>query len=534
MTPFFRKFFVSALAGLMFVTAFAPVGFAQTEWWHMFTYELFTRGIIDAPDARFRPEAFVNRAEFASMINRAAKFADNSADVIRPNFLDVNTSDWFYIPVAALENLGIVKGTAGIFSPEQNVTRAEAVKMIVLAFDLHSNIPSTGFTDIQTTDWYYGFATMAQSLGIIQGINNEGRFAPNEPLTRAAAAKLITLALHISEPEETETVAEEDLTETEDVPETVDEILQLEPLQVGVAASSPNSTIIPRNAFNTDFVHLSFYNSNTVPLEIRNLIITRSGLGPPNNFSSVRLLVGRDQYGSDRTFTNKSIATFLLERQPIVVAPGVTTIVRVVGDLNDLGSGYSHILGIRSASDVLVIAPSTGNQVRVVGDFPLNSGSTAVAQAESSEASFRVIDPNGSVANTYGLRATNQLFGQIILSAGTEDIELNSVTFRNIGSAQGADLADLELYSNRRRIAGPIQMNERIITFQFSGEPLYIRQGTDVTLELRGDIAGGFEKTIGFDVQNDWDIQAVSVVNNRPVRVMRSSSSQPIIPDLIR
>ena len=49
---------------------------------------------------------------------------------------------------------------------------------------------TNSFTDVSANDWYAKAASWAQSKGIITGYN-DGRFAPNDPLTREQLALIL-------------------------------------------------------------------------------------------------------------------------------------------------------------------------------------------------------------------------------------------------------------------------------------------------------------------------------------------------------
>ncbi len=96
--------------------------------------------------------------------------------------------------IKALADKGIVSGDEkGNFNATANVTRAEFAKMIILAQGQTTANPVTGtFSDVKTTDWFYGYVEAAATAGLINGYN--GQFRPNDKITREEVAKILVVA----------------------------------------------------------------------------------------------------------------------------------------------------------------------------------------------------------------------------------------------------------------------------------------------------------------------------------------------------
>ena len=71
--------------------------------------------------------------------------------------------------------------------PEGTLTRAEAVKIGLLAFGYKTDITSpSGFSDLDAKAWYVPYLRKAKTLGVISGT----KFHPNDPIIRADALVL--------------------------------------------------------------------------------------------------------------------------------------------------------------------------------------------------------------------------------------------------------------------------------------------------------------------------------------------------------
>ena len=106
-------------------------------------------------------------------------------------FTDLSTVPW---AVESIENLaarGIINGrTATLFDPHANVSRAEYVKMLVLAFDLYEEGSVPDFNDVGESDWYASYAASAQMNGIVKG-DESGNFNGPQLISREDAAVML-------------------------------------------------------------------------------------------------------------------------------------------------------------------------------------------------------------------------------------------------------------------------------------------------------------------------------------------------------
>lgn len=146
---------------------------------------------------RFDPEGRVTRAEFPTMLLRAAGLMNQQAG---GSFTDVNQSDWFYNSVGIAARLGIAAGLSdGSFAPSSGITRIEGMTMAGRLLeavgiseewsDAEIDEALAGFADGEHIPaWARKPAAMAIHYGIIRGSNN--RIDPDGVLTRAQAATI--------------------------------------------------------------------------------------------------------------------------------------------------------------------------------------------------------------------------------------------------------------------------------------------------------------------------------------------------------
>jgi hypothetical protein len=118
-------------------------------------------------------------------------FAEVSVSSCEHPFIDV-TDHWAESEICFLYNEGIIEGYSDRnFAPNEEITRAEFLKISLLnvGYTVYA-VQSAGFTDVNPGDWYYQYVTFARSKGFVTGYT-DGSFHPNEPITRAEALQMI-------------------------------------------------------------------------------------------------------------------------------------------------------------------------------------------------------------------------------------------------------------------------------------------------------------------------------------------------------
>lgn len=116
-----------------------------------------------------------------------------SAGTSKELFSDISQALWAKEAIDYLAQRKIINGKSeNIFAPNDYLTRAEAVKLLVTAFNIE--IPaelSLPFDDVNNSDWFYPYLCAAYKSGLIQGIT-QNTFAPQQTITRQDIAVLIS------------------------------------------------------------------------------------------------------------------------------------------------------------------------------------------------------------------------------------------------------------------------------------------------------------------------------------------------------
>lgn len=110
-------------------------------------------------------------------------------------FTDISAKHNYKNEVRYLVENGLINGYGdGSFKPEQALTRAHAAVLLSRALNLNTaKVSNPGFTDVSTSHPYYKEIAAIVGAGIMNGTGNN-KFDPNAKLTRAQMAKILVVA----------------------------------------------------------------------------------------------------------------------------------------------------------------------------------------------------------------------------------------------------------------------------------------------------------------------------------------------------
>lgn len=160
-------------------------------------YDLAEQNVLNGyEDGTFAPERTVSRAEAVKILLSSMGIADSEDSIAASAFSDVDSDDWFYSYVGTAMALGIVSGYEdGTFRPHDPVTRAEAVKMLIVAANKESelldieSIEEAPFADVDNEDWYMSYAQFARTWNI-EAPQMDGLWHAGHEMSRGNMAEL--------------------------------------------------------------------------------------------------------------------------------------------------------------------------------------------------------------------------------------------------------------------------------------------------------------------------------------------------------
>jgi hypothetical protein len=172
-----------------------PFGDIKDHWAQSYIIGLYERGIVTGKTPKsFEPQSSLTRAEAAALLLRLAGVEAGNGGAAA--FNDTQ-NHWANGIIASAKSVGLVNGmSATRFEPDRAVTReefaviAERYTNIEDTLDLHDSI----YSDVsETANPWSNAAIVKLSVNNVLNGYGDGTFRPRESITRAEAAKLITL-----------------------------------------------------------------------------------------------------------------------------------------------------------------------------------------------------------------------------------------------------------------------------------------------------------------------------------------------------
>ncbi|PJK16896.1 hypothetical protein CQS04_07015 [Chryseomicrobium excrementi] len=167
-------------------------------------YNLAERAVISGyPDGTYQPARHLTRAEAAVILSNALNL--DTSNVTERAFWDVNPDAWYADEVTTLADYGIITGYPnGKFKPNEKLTRAQMATILSAAYDLEIfNEVDLPFTDVIEDSWYDMSVQELYRFEVTAGLT-PSKFEPNEFVRRDTMASFVVNA---------ESVPEEDIAE---------------------------------------------------------------------------------------------------------------------------------------------------------------------------------------------------------------------------------------------------------------------------------------------------------------------------------
>lgn len=142
-------------------------------------------------DGTIRLEDGIGRAELIRLLVNAKKVSPKA--ITYKNCYDDVKTDWYAPYVCYAKEKKWINGDKAKFQPNELLTRAEAVKLLVNVFELELNTiknPLT-FKDINSDDWFYQEVIAAQSRSLLTENPVDQNFRPHDLMKRGDVLKML-------------------------------------------------------------------------------------------------------------------------------------------------------------------------------------------------------------------------------------------------------------------------------------------------------------------------------------------------------
>ena len=194
--------FLICFISSLFINAYAFNDMDKTHCAYNYITQLEEDGVVVGyPDGSYKPEQFVTRAEFATMVVKALNQGDYVVSNVA-NFSDVDEGFWGWDNIQRANDLDIMKGLPnGTFLPQDHVSKAQAIAIVVSSLNTKEmteseakDILNESYSDVDNVEsWALIPTGKAKSMGLIVDTPGfEGKLSLNENATRAELAAYLS------------------------------------------------------------------------------------------------------------------------------------------------------------------------------------------------------------------------------------------------------------------------------------------------------------------------------------------------------
>jgi len=182
------------------------------HWAEEYIEKLYSLDVFDESPNFFTPEVAMSRAEFTKGVIRACDIRTSMEKNNKPGskrkqppevspFVDVDVEDQDYEYIKQGLQKSIIAGVSkNQFKPNDPLTRAQAITILVRALGFANKAPNPGYytsfsDDDRIPTWAKDSIYMAREIGIIEG-DSYNRVNPDKVMTRAEASAMLVRFLN--------------------------------------------------------------------------------------------------------------------------------------------------------------------------------------------------------------------------------------------------------------------------------------------------------------------------------------------------
>ena len=458
---------------------------------------------VQSNEAGYRLGDSITRAELAKITANIGGYTP--VEVTGTVFGDVNSSLGDLAGyIEALAEAGVVSTSNANFRPTANVTRAEAVKLIIGALGEEGSSTDAGYADIANLGDLAMYINRANELGVI---GDATYFRPNASITRGEAFKIAATAAQFD-------------TTVEVPPTTTGSTTTGSTVVTGNLTAALDGTAVaqyvPKNASSVKVGAVKL-TAGTSDVTVQSLVVTRSGLGNANDIApsnGIRAAQNGVVISSTADYYNATSQKGTVYFSPaLVVKAGTTQSVDILVNLSGAeNSQHQFALDSINASNTTV----TGTPI-TLGLVNTTSYVTATTSASLATA-----------GGTITTGKANQLFGKVDISAGGRETKVTGFTLTRSGSTDFTKrLQNVKVYKNGVAVGTVTLSAEKL---SVSGLADVLSSGNTQTYELRGDILVDASSTVlGLKIDATTDINAVEVATGYSTQVSVTTPTLTIV-----
>jgi hypothetical protein len=481
MSNFFTKL-TSAMgvATLVVVSTGASLVSAASEF-APYAEVLADNGVITAQstEAGYNLGNNITRAEIAKVVANLGGI--ESVTCSGTVYSDVPTSNSLCGYVEALADAGVVSTASATFRPGAQITRAEMVKMILGALGETPSSTDAGYMDVAGLGDLAGYVNRANEIGCV---NSSSYFRPNASSSRGEAFKVAVVCAGLDvnpTPTPTPTPTGTGGTATGTVAGALTVALE------GQAMAQ----YVPYNASSVKVGTVKL-TAGTSDVTVSSVVVSRSGLGPVTDISSLVLAQNGSNVSDSRTMSTSSQTATLKFTTPLMLKAGSSAMVDILVNLNG-ASNSQHQFAVTTVNAL--------NGATVSG-LPVTLG---LLNTTSYGVATLTVDSITTSSVTSG--KANQLFATVKLTPGKAAQITGFTLTKGTGEDYTKVLSNVSAYFNGTKVGSVAVTTDKVMVTGLSIDRL---SGEQASVELRGDIVYvGAASTTTFRVDSSSDVSAI-------------------------
>jgi hypothetical protein len=263
------------------------------------------------------------------------------------------------------------------------------------------------------------------------------------------------------------------------------------PVSAMLSASQPSGAVVAGQAA-AKLADLTFTGNGTVTA----VELQRTGVSSDTTLNNVYLYDGNTRISDAASVINGGYIRFNSPSGLFTVNGSRTISVR------------ADILSTASAGQTVGVKLNSITAGGAMSTFSNVMGNSLTVAVVSNLSTVDVTAYTPVTTRTVDAGITNLSVFSRTVSIGNHSAMLRAATFRFIGSAPVDSVANLSLYVDSVKVAGPAMVNsanDNKVTFDLGNTPYMLQTGSH-TVELRGDVTKGSSRTITFAIENAGDL----------------------------
>ena len=419
-------------------------------------------------------------------------------DTCSGSFADLSSSDWGCKYAEALLANGMIAGNTN-FRPDDNISKAEGLKMVFTARGLERNANS---------DWRAGYVEAAVEMGVAASAFTNYDVAADRGQIFVWAVNAIDADEASSEEDDLLGDLLGDLGGDDTTDDTTDPVVVTPTtpsgngdLMVSLSPSTPASVTIPGGVNGLPVAYFDF-TAGSSDVSVSQLTLKRRGLSDKDTIESLAVFSSEGRASNEKNDNqeNDTEAQINLSNGGVVVKAGETKTLMIVVDIPTIAAEPS----VESDEFALELVDVVANAT-VTGVSNLVANTMRIGSVDAPTLTFTT---GGSVSDPQLGEQGADIFEFQVDGAADEDILLQSVTFEANGDAED-DLANFTLLMGNDVVATTAMMNDDYLTFNL-GDGILIEEDKNEDFTVTADVVEGAGDTIGFSIEQALDVTASS------------------------